>query len=177
VEFSNLKNSYLIISHNVSVIFLIEIINSTLTDWVAALLGHTSTNSVMGVSVCHICFRFYFFCNQKMGKKNNAPEAKSGDEPCASKQKQQSAPLASAVFTMEMAKPKAVATEATLLSPTPPAEVTKGTSATNVAEDERKITALPKYAAVPRAVTGTASVELVAGEEVLKESSSIAKPP
>jgi len=113
-----------------------------------------------------------------MGKKNNAPEAKSGDEPCASKQKQQSAPLASAVSTMEMAKkPKAVATEATLLSPTPPAEVTKGTSATNVAEDERKIAALPKYAAVPRAVTGTASVELIAGEEVLKESSSIAKPP
>jgi len=121
---------------------------------------------------------FQFFFDKKMAKKNKAPEAKSGNEPCASKQKQQSAPLASALSMMEKAKkPKAVATEATLSSPPPPAEVAKGTSGTNVVEDERKIAALPKYAAVPRVVIGAASVEPVAVEEVLQESSSIAKPP
>jgi len=56
------------------------------------------------------------------------------------------------------------------LSPPPTlAEVAKGaSSATNVAEDDRKIAALPKYAATPRvAITGAASVEPVAGEEVI----------
>jgi hypothetical protein len=113
-----------------------------------------------------------------MAKKNKAPEAKSGNEPHASKWKQQSAPLASAVSMMEKAKkPKAVATEATLSSPPPPAEVAKGTSGMNVAEDERIIAVLPKYVAVPRVVIGAASVEPVAVEEVLQESSSIAKLP
>jgi hypothetical protein len=113
-----------------------------------------------------------------MVKKNITPEAKSSNEPHASKRKQQSAPLASAVSMMEKAKePKAVATEATLLSPSPPAEVAKETAGMNVAEDERKIATLPKYAAVLRVVIGAVSVEPVALEEVLQESSLIAEPP
>jgi hypothetical protein len=62
---------------------------------VAALLGHTGhtiTNGVMGVSVCHIFFSFFF--DKKMAKKNKALEAKSGNEPRALKRKKQSAPLA-----------------------------------------------------------------------------------
>jgi len=78
-----------------------------------------------------------------MGKKNKPLEDKRGDEPRASKWKQQSAHLASTISTTEMAKkPKAVATEATLSSPPPPAEVANGASATNVAEDDR---ILPHY--------------------------------
>jgi len=38
-------------------------------------------------------------------------------------------------------------------APCPP-EVAKGTSATNVAEEERKTSSLPKYAALPREVFG-----------------------
>jgi hypothetical protein len=75
---------------------------------------------------------------------------------------------------MEMAKkPKAVATEATLLSPPSPAEVANG------AEDDRKIAAQPKYVAVPRVVTRAASVEPVATEEEehVEESFLKAKPP
>jgi hypothetical protein len=69
-----------------------------------------------------IFFSFIFY--KKMAKKNKAPEAECGNKPRASKRKmQQSAPLASAISAMEMAKkPKAVATVVTLLSP-PPAEV------------------------------------------------------
>jgi hypothetical protein len=57
-----------------------------------------------------------------MTKKNKKNMLEAGDKPRSSKHKvnQQSAPLASAVSTMEMAKkPKAVATVATLLSPPP----------------------------------------------------------
>jgi len=72
-------------------------------------------------------------------KKNNSKEAKPGDKSRASKRKassQQSAPLASAISTMEKAKkPKVVSEEAAVSSPCPP-EVAKGTSATNVAEDD-----------------------------------------
>jgi len=39
------------------------------------------------------------------------------------------------------------------------ADVSKGSSATNVVEEERKMPALPKYAAVPRAVFGAGGVE------------------
>jgi len=70
--------------------------------------------------------------------------------------------LASGVSIPEKAKkPKAVAAEAAVLSP-PPAEVAKGTSATRVAEEERKMPSLPKYAAVPREVfrAGPVAVEV-----------------
>jgi len=101
-----------------------------------------------------------------MGKKNKAPESEHGDKPRVSKRKiQQSAPLASAISMGEKAKkPKAVPEEAAFSSPCS-AKVAKGTSATNVAEDERKIPALLKYVAVPREVFGAASVVPVAGEE------------
>jgi len=92
-------------------------------------------------------------------KKNKKKEAEAGDKPCASKRKiQQSAPLASTVSMVEKAKkPKAVSEEAAVSSPCPP-EVAKGASATNVAEDERKIPALPKYVAVLREVFGAGPV-------------------
>jgi hypothetical protein len=65
---------------------------------------------------------------------------------------------------MEKAKkPKAVSEEAAVLSPCPP-EVAKGTSATNVAEEERKMPLLPKYAAVPREVFRAGPVAVEAGE-------------
>jgi len=87
-----------------------------------------------------------------MTKKNKASESLPGDKPQTSKHRtQQSAPLASAVSTVEKAtKPKsaAVAAEGAPLG----AEVAKGTSASNVAEEERKMPALPMYAAVPREV-------------------------
>jgi len=108
--------------------------------------------------VCHIFFTFDFF-SKKMTKKNKASESLPGDKPRASKCKtQQSAPLASAVSTVEKTtKPKsaAVAAEGAPLV----AEVSKGSSATNVVEEERKMPALPKYAAVPRAVFGAGGVE------------------
>jgi hypothetical protein len=73
---------------------------------VAALLGHTGhtiTNGVTGVLVCLIFFSFCFF--EKNDEEEQKKEAKAGDKPCASKRKiQQSAPLASTVSTMEMAK-------------------------------------------------------------------------
>jgi hypothetical protein len=94
-----------------------------------------------------------------MTKKNKASESEPGDKPRVSKcRTQQSAALASAVSTVEKAtKPKsaAVAAEGTPLG----AEVAKGASATNVAEEERKMPALPKYAAVPRAVFRAGGVE------------------
>jgi len=97
-----------------------------------------------------------------MTKKKKVSEAEHGDKPCASKRKassQQSAPLASAISILEKTKkPKAVAAEA---APCPP-EVAKGTSATNVAEEERKmpsLPSLPKYAAVPREVFRAGPVE------------------
>jgi hypothetical protein len=101
-----------------------------------------------------------------MAKKNKSREAEPGDKSRASKRKtssQQSAPLASAISTMEKAKkPKAVSEEAAVSSPCP-AKVAKGASAKNVAEDEQKNPALPKYAAVLREVFGAASVVPVAG--------------
>jgi hypothetical protein len=116
--------------------------------------------------VCHF-FLVFFFLKKQMVKKNKVPEAKSSDQSPASKQERQSAPLASAISTMEKAKkPKAVTTEATLLSPPCPAKVAQGTSAMNVAEDAWKIPTLPKYAVVPREVFfGAASVEPVVVEE------------
>jgi len=94
-----------------------------------------------------------------MTKKNKASESLPGDKPHASKRKtQQSAPLASAVSMVEKTtKPKsvAVAAEGAPLG----AEVAKGTSATNVVGEERKMPALPKYAAVPRAVFEAGGVE------------------
>jgi len=95
-----------------------------------------------------------------MMKKNKASESLPGDKPCASKRNtQQSAPLVSAVSTVEKTtKPKsaAVAAEGAPLG----AEVAKGTSATNVVEEERKMPALPKYAAVVRAVFGAGGVKV-----------------
>jgi Mrp family chromosome partitioning ATPase len=90
-----------------------------------------------------------------MMKNSKKKEQQAGDQPRASKRKiQQSAPLASGVSVPEKAKkPKGVAAEtAILLVSSPPAEVGKKTSASNVAEEERKMPALPKYAAVPRKV-------------------------
>ena len=112
--------------------------------------------------MCHIFFTFDFF-SKKMTKKNKASESLPGDKPRASKCKtQQSAPLASAVSTVEKTtKPKsaAVAAEGAPLV----AEVSKGSSATNVVEEERKMPALPKYVAVPRAVFGAGGVEAQGG--------------
>jgi hypothetical protein len=59
-------------------------------------------------------------------------------------------------------KPKGVAAEAAVSSvSSPPAEVAKGASPskTNVVEEERKMPALPKHAAVPRAAFGAGGVE------------------
>jgi hypothetical protein len=126
-----------------------------------ALLGHTGhtvTNGVLGVLVCYIFFSFNFL--KKMVKKSKLTEAKSGGPPRASKRKQQSAPVASGVSVPEKAKkPKGVATETTILSvSSPTAEVGKETSAINVAEEEQKMPALPKYAAVLREVFGAGAV-------------------
>jgi hypothetical protein len=114
---------------------------------------------VLGVSVCHIFFTFKFF-SKKMTKKNNSKEAKPGDKSRASKRKQQSAPVASGISVPQKAKkPKGVAAETAILSvSSPPAEVAKGTSASNVAEEEQKMPALPKCAAVPREVIGAGAV-------------------
>jgi hypothetical protein len=98
-----------------------------------------------------------------MVKNNKALEAKPGDTSRTSKRKvssQQSAPLESAVSLPETAKkPKVVAAEAFVLSVSSPA-VAKGTSAANVAEEEWKMPALPKYAAVPIAVFRAGGVEV-----------------
>jgi len=72
---------------------------------VATLLGHTrhtGTNGESGVGQCVTFFSNFF--NPKMGKKYKALEAKRGNKSRASKQTQQSAPLASVFSTMEMAK-------------------------------------------------------------------------
>jgi hypothetical protein len=79
--------------------------------------------------------------------------------------------LPSGVSVLEKAKkPKGVATETAISSvSSPPTEVAKGTSASNVAEEERKMPTLPKYAAVPREVFGAGAVpveESVAVEAV-----------
>ncbi|MFN9982444.1 MAG: hypothetical protein ACK53Y_21130, partial [bacterium] len=66
--------------------------------------------------------------------------------------------MASTVSTVEKTtKPKsaAVAAECAPLV----AEVSKGSSATNVVEEERKMPALPKHAAVPRAAFGAGEDE------------------
>jgi hypothetical protein len=112
--------------------------------------------------VCHIFFTFDFF-SKKMTKKNKASESLPGDKPRASKCKtQQSAPLASAVSTVEKTtKPKSAAVAAEGAPSV--ADVSKGSSATNVVEEERKMPALPKYAAVPRAVFGAGGVEAQGG--------------
>jgi hypothetical protein len=99
--------------------------------------------------VCHIFFTFDIF-SKKMTKKNKASESLPGDKLRASKRKtQQSAPLASAVSTVEKpTKPKlaAVAAEGATLV----AEVSKGSSTSNVAEVEQKMPALPKCVAVAK---------------------------
>jgi len=79
--------------------------------------------------------------------------------------------LASGVSVPEKAKkPKGVAAETAISSVlSPPPEVGKGTSASNVAEEERKMPALPKYVAVLREVFGAGAVpveESVAVEAV-----------
>jgi hypothetical protein len=92
-----------------------------------------------------------------MTKKSKAPEAKPGDKSRASKHKQQSAPVASGISVPEKAKkPKGETAFSSVLSP--PAEVAKGTSASNVAEEEQKMSALPKCVAVPREVIGAGAV-------------------
>jgi len=105
-----------------------------------------------------------------MTKKNKASESLPGDKPRTSKRKtQQSAPLASTVSTVEKTtKPKsaAVAAEGATLV----AEVSKGSSASNVAEEEQKMPALPKCAAVAREVIGARAVpvEQSVGVEAIK---------
>jgi hypothetical protein len=107
-----------------------------------------------------------------MAKKNNSKEAKPGDKSRASKRKQQSAPVASGVSVPEKAKkPKGVAAETTILSvSSPPAEVGKGTSASNVAEEEQKLPALPKCATVPREAirAGPVAAEVKAVAPIVK---------
>jgi hypothetical protein len=99
-----------------------------------------------------------------MMKKSKKKEEQPGDQPRASKCKQQSAPLASGVSVPEKAKkPKGVAAEAAVSSVlSPPTEVAKGASPskTNVVEEERKMPALPKHAAVPRVAFGAGGVEV-----------------
>jgi hypothetical protein len=99
-----------------------------------------------------------------MTKTSKKKEEQPGDQFRASKRKiQQSAPLASGVSVPEKAKkPKGVAAEAAVSSvSSPPAEVAKGASPskTNVVEEERKMPARPKHAAVPRAAFGAGGVE------------------
>ncbi len=119
-------------------------------------------------------------------KNSKKKEQQAGDQPRASKRKiQQSAPLASGVSVPEKAKkPKGVAAETAILSvSSPPAEVGKKTSASNVAEEERKMPALPKYAAVPRKVFGagavpveeSVAVEAVKGQGVAGEKLKVAE--
>jgi len=95
-----------------------------------------------------------------MTKKSKVAEAKPGNNSQASKRKQQSVPVTPGVSVPEKAKkPKGVAMVTTILSvSSPPAEVGKETSASNVAEEEQKMPALPKYAAVPREVFGAGAV-------------------
>jgi hypothetical protein len=110
--------------------------------------------------VCHIFFSCNFF-SKKMTKNSKKKEQQAGDQPRASKRKiQQSAPLPSGVSVPEKAKkPKGVAAETAISSVlSPPAEVGKETSASNVAEEEQKMPALPKYAAVPRECFGAGAV-------------------
>jgi hypothetical protein len=114
---------------------------------------------VLGVSVCHIFFTFKFW-SKKMTKKSKKKEEQPGDQPRASKRKQQSAPVASGVSVPEKAKkPKGVAAETAISSVlSPSAEVGKEPSASNVAEEEQKMTALPKCAALPKEAIGAGAV-------------------
>jgi hypothetical protein len=107
-----------------------------------------------------------------MTKKSKKKEEQPGDQPRASKRKQQSAPLASGVSVPEKAKkPKGVAAEAAVSSvSSPPAEVAKGASPSNVAEEEQKMLALPKCAASPKEAIGAGAVpaEQSVGVEAVK---------
>jgi hypothetical protein len=93
---------------------------------------------------------------KKNDEEEQEKEDEAGNQTRASKRKiQQSAPLATTVSMVEKAKkPKAVAAEGALCPP----EVAKGTSATLVAEEERKMPSLPKYATVPIEVFGARPV-------------------
>jgi hypothetical protein len=95
-----------------------------------------------------------------MTKKSKKKEEQPGDQPRASKRKQQSAPVASGVSVPEKAKkPKGVAAETAISSVlSPSAEVGKEPSASNVAEEEQKMTALPKCAALPKEAIGAGAV-------------------
>jgi hypothetical protein len=114
--------------------------------------------------VCWECWCVSFFSLliffEKNDEEENSKEAKPGDKSRALKRKQQSAPIASGVSVPEKAKkPKGVAAETAILSfLSPPAEVAKGTSASNAAEEEQKMPALPKCAAAPREVIGAGPV-------------------
>ena len=106
-----------------------------------------------------------------MTKKNKVAETKPGDQPRASKRKQQSAPLASGVSVPEKAKkPKGVVAAAVSSVSSPPAEVAKGASPSNVAEEEQKMPALPKCAASPKEAIGAGAVraEPSVGVEAVK---------
>jgi hypothetical protein len=81
-------------------------------------------------------------------------------------------------------KPKGVAAETGISSvSSPPAEVGKETSASNVAEEEQKMPALPKYVAVPREVFGagavpveqSVAVEAIKGQGVAGEKLEVAE--
>jgi len=78
--------------------------------------------------------------------------------------------LPSGVSVLEKAKkPKGVATETAISSvSSPPTEVAKGTSASNVAEEEQKMPALPKCAAVARDVIGAGPVAAEVGDEAVE---------
>jgi hypothetical protein len=121
--------------------------------------------------VCHIFFTFKFL-SQQMTKKSKKKEEQPGDQPRASKRKQQSAPLASGVSVPEKAKkPKGVVAEAAVSSvSSPPAVVAKGASPSNVAEEEQKMPALPKCVASPKEAIGAGAVraELSVGVEAVK---------
>jgi hypothetical protein len=119
--------------------------------------------------VCHIFFTFKFL-SKKMTKKSKKKEQQAGDQPRTSKRKQQSAPVASGVSVPEKAKkPKGVAAEAAVSSVlSPSAEVGKEPSASNVAEEEQKMPALPKCAAVARDVIGAGPVAAEVGDEAVE---------
>ena len=92
-----------------------------------------------------------------MTKKNKKKEEQPVDQPRAPKRKQQSAPLASGLSVPEKAKkPKGVVAEAAVSSvSSPPA---KEPSASNVAEEEQKMPALPKCVAVAKEAIGAGAV-------------------
>jgi hypothetical protein len=114
---------------------------------------------------CVTFFSLTNFCRKKLQRKSKKKEEQPGDQPRASKRKiQQSAPLASGVSVPEKAKkPKGVAAEAavsSVLSPSAEVAIEPSPSKTNVVEEERKMPALPKHAAVPRAAFGAGGVKV-----------------